>query len=85
MLPEQTLASAELAGERIRRAVAAAGIVHPANPPHGVVTVSIGIAAFDEASDHTFDAMVEEADAALYTAKMTGRNRVAIARSPVSA
>jgi two-component system, cell cycle response regulator len=85
VLPEQTLASAELAGERIRRAIAAAGMVHPANPPYGVVTVSIGIAAFDQASDHTFDAMVEEADAALYEAKMAGRNRVFIARSPVSA
>lgn len=85
VLPEQTLDSAELAGERIRRAVAAAGIVHPANQPYGVVTVSIGIAAFDQSSDHTFDAMVEEADAALYAAKTSGRNRVAIARSPVSA
>ena len=85
VLPEQTLASAELAGERLRRAVAGAGLVHPANPPFGIVTVSIGIAAFDQTDGRGYDAVIAEADAALYEAKQTGRNRVAIARTPVSA
>jgi two-component system, cell cycle response regulator len=48
VLPEQTLDSAALAGERLRRAVAAAGLAHPHNPPHGIVTLSIGIAAFED-------------------------------------
>ena len=85
VLPEQTLASAELAGERIRRAVAGASMVHPGNAPFGIVTISIGIAAYDETAGHTFDTMIAEADAALYEAKRTGRNRVAISRTPVSA
>jgi two-component system cell cycle response regulator len=85
VLPEQTLASAELAGERIRRAVAGAGIAHPANAPFGIVTISIGIAAYDQTSGHSFDHVIAEADAALYEAKNAGRNRIAIARTPVSA
>ena len=85
LLPEQTLASAELAGERIRRAVAGAAIVHPGNAPFGIVTISIGIAAFDQTAGRSFDTVIAEADAAIYEAKGTGRNRVAIARTPVSA
>ncbi|MCC7370915.1 MAG: diguanylate cyclase [Chloroflexi bacterium] len=84
-LPEQTLASAELAGERLRRAVAGAALDHPANRPHGLVTVSVGIAAFDQSTGNTYEALIAEAEGALYDAKAAGRNRVAIARSPVSA
>jgi two-component system cell cycle response regulator len=84
-LPEQTLASAELAGERLRRAVANMALPHPANAPFGIVTVSIGIAAFDQSGGRSFDVMIGEADAALYEAKGAGRNRIAIARTPVSA
>ena len=73
LLPEQTLASAELAGERIRRAVAGAAIVHPGNAPFGIVTISIGIAAFDQTAGRSFDTVIAEADAALYEAKGTGR------------
>ena len=85
VLTEQTLASAELAGERLRRAVASAGMSHPANAPFGIVTISVGIAAYDQTAGHSFDNVIAEADAALYEAKNSGRNRVAIARTPVSA
>ena len=85
VLPEQTVDSAALAGERLRRAVAAAGLAHPYNPPHGIVTLSIGIAAFERASDGDFETVIAEADAALYEAKRSGRNRIAIARQPVTA
>ena len=85
VLPEQTLDSAALAGERLRRAVAAAGLAHPHNPPHGIVTLSIGIAAFEGKSNGDFEAVIAEADAALYEAKRAGRNRVSISRAPVTA
>ena len=85
VLPEQTLDSAALAGERLRRAVAAAGLAHPQNPPHGIVTLSIGIAAFEGPSNGDFETVIAEADAALYEAKRAGRNRVSISRTPVTA
>jgi two-component system chemotaxis response regulator CheY len=85
VLPEQTLDSAELAGERIRRAVSAAGLPHPNNPPHGIVTLSIGIAALDSTGVRGFGDVIAEADAALYEAKRAGRNRVAVARTPATA
>ena len=81
VLPEQTLDSAALAGERLRRAVAAAGLAHPHNQPHGIVTLSIGIAAYEGARVGDFEAVIAEPDAALYEAKHSGRNRVAIARA----
>jgi two-component system chemotaxis response regulator CheY len=85
VLPEQTIESAELAGERIRRAVTAAGLAHPGNPPHGIVTLSIGIAALDSIAGSGVDAVIAEADAALYEAKHAGRNRVSVARTSVTA
>jgi diguanylate cyclase (GGDEF)-like protein len=66
----------KVAGERIRAAVEGLGQSHPGNPPHGVVTVSVGIVSVgraDLAADD--DAWVSRADAALYEAKAGGRNR----------
>ncbi len=69
-------ADGEAAGERIRRAIEQLGVSHPGNPPHGVVTVSVGIASFDRADlEATDDAWISRADAALYLAKASGRNR----------
>ena len=85
VLPEQTLESAALAGERLRRAIAAAGLAHPHNPPHGIVTLSIGIAAYEAATAGDFEDIIAQADAALYEAKRAGRNRVSLASTPVSA
>ncbi|MDM0085899.1 MULTISPECIES: diguanylate cyclase [unclassified Variovorax] len=67
-------AALALAGE-IQRAVEALGIPHPAST-HGVVTVSIGIAAMGQVHPRTPSSLVEAADAALYRAKDRGRNRI---------
>jgi diguanylate cyclase (GGDEF)-like protein len=48
---------------------------HPASN-HGVVTVSIGVAAMVPVRDKTGDELVARADAALYAAKAAGRNTV---------
>ncbi|MFH2009566.1 MAG: GGDEF domain-containing protein [bacterium] len=66
--------SAEIMGERIRKTVEEttfeyAGEIIP-------VTVSAGLSGVPHPSIESTDALVEAADAALYTAKRGGRNRV---------
>ena len=64
------------AAERLRQAVASLAIGHPDNAPHGVVTISLG-GAFVAPTDleATDDEWFARADAALYRAKASGRNR----------
>lgn len=60
--------------ERLRRSIAASGTMHLGNPPHDVVTVSVGLCTFRgprEAAD-----VFERVDAALYAAKTQGRNAI---------
>ena len=44
------------------------------------MTVSLGVATFDPVRHEAQEALIDEADAALYQAKRSGRNRVVIAR-----
>jgi diguanylate cyclase (GGDEF)-like protein len=74
LLPEQSLADATLAMERLRANVESLGI--PAATSHGgVVTMSIGVAELASA-DTTANGWIRRADSALYRAKTKGRNRV---------
>jgi len=63
--------AAAITAERVRAAVAAEALAHPADPA-GVVTVSVGVAA--GATDGA--TLLARADAALYRAKRGGRNQV---------
>jgi two-component system chemotaxis response regulator CheY len=72
LLPEQPIESAAIAAERLRAAVEALALPHPAG---GVVTVSAGVAALAEPGCRP-DELFELADQALYRAKEGGRNRV---------
>lgn len=76
ILPEQTLESGVAIADRLRRTVEALEIPHDARTPPGVVTVSVGVAATSGEDDKAANALLEEADAALYEAKRSGRNRV---------
>jgi diguanylate cyclase (GGDEF)-like protein len=76
LLPEQPIEAAGLAAERLRAAVEALGLPHPAG---GVVTVSAGVAALGD-GDCQPDELFELADQALYRAKAAGRNRVELHR-----
>ncbi len=79
VLPGTDAAGAAAVAERVRGAVEALALPHEGNPQcGGVVTVSLGCATSGlEAVRRTGpDALVAAADAHLYEAKRTGRNRV---------
>jgi diguanylate cyclase (GGDEF)-like protein/PAS domain S-box-containing protein len=75
LLPETELAGALVVAEGIRARLEAAGIAHP-NSPHGVVTASIGVAAFRPQVTESVADLLGASDQAMYEAKRTGRNRV---------
>jgi two-component system, cell cycle response regulator len=76
-LPQTSEAGARVAAERVRRAVATeTHAVADGGDPISV-TVSIGAASSD--APWSVDQLVSSADAAMYAAKLRGRNRVEVA------
>lgn len=73
LLPHTGRTHALLVAERIRKALESVPLGRTRSVP---VTVSIGAALFQGASEDEGPAFVKEADAALYRAKAEGRNRV---------
>jgi diguanylate cyclase (GGDEF)-like protein len=83
IFPEQSLATATQAVQRMRLGVAQLVIEHGDNPP-GALTVSAGVAMLDPHHTRSISEVLEEADEALYRAKDLGRNRVEqVVRRPV--
>jgi two-component system cell cycle response regulator len=78
LLPEQSLAEASLAMERVRAAIERVAI--PTSGSKEFVTISLGVAELDLALDHAPEDWLRRADEALYRAKSNGRNRVETAR-----
>jgi two-component system, cell cycle response regulator len=73
-LPQTGEAGARVAAERVRRAVAAQAHAVPDGGEAVRVTVSIGAASAE--APWSIDRLVGAADAAMYAAKVRGRNRV---------
>lgn len=81
LLREKSLTDAAVLGEKIRSAARRSMIVHPDGAQFaGEVTLSIG-AACGRVGD-TLETLRHRADAALYEAKASGRNRVALTAEP---
>ena len=76
LLPECDLAGATSKARALRRAVQALAIPHAGSSCAQVVTVSIGVAVQVPEAHTRPEALLASADAYLYRAKASGRNRV---------
>lgn len=81
LLPQTSLAEAQVIAERIRRRVERTTFEHRESQPGGVVTVSIGISSFAPKVDSP-ETIIGAADQALYLAKSRGKNRVEAFAAP---
>jgi diguanylate cyclase (GGDEF)-like protein len=76
LLPATEPDGALIVAERIRAAVTALRLPHSGSEVADHVTVSIGVASIQVTGNGVPSSLVAAADAALYRAKYTGRNRV---------
>lgn len=76
LLPHTDGRAAAVVAERIRKTMHRTDV--EAHPDAVAVTLSLGVAEVGPGSD-SFDALLKEADTALYAAKDAGRDRVALA------
>jgi diguanylate cyclase len=78
LLPQTSLTGAAAVAENIRGTVEQGRISRPdGSEAIGQVTLSLGVAVAKPGD--TLEALIERADAAMYTAKRAGRNRVSVA------
>jgi diguanylate cyclase (GGDEF)-like protein len=82
LLPEQTLNDALAGLDRVRDEVQARHITHRRAPEFGVLTISVGVAAYNPNEPCSSHDLLQRADHALYEAKAAGRNRAAAALGP---
>ena len=77
ILPGADARALALIGEKLRHAVASAPFELGAGGEAATLTMSVGLAAFRADADRSDD-LIGRADAALYRAKQSGRNRVEV-------
>jgi diguanylate cyclase (GGDEF)-like protein len=75
LLPEEELAGASVVAQRLLDEVRATALPHAASPTSPLVTVSMGLAATLPRAGLDTGELIRTADALLYRAKHTGRNR----------
>jgi two-component system chemotaxis family response regulator WspR len=78
LLPDTDLAGAMRVGEACRAGLERLALPHP-GAPSGIVTMSMGVACIVPGDEDTLEDLIAKADAALYEAKRSGRNRVSLA------
>lgn len=77
LLPDQIWSGAKAVMERSRAAVEDLGITHTGDPT-GALTISAGISCYRPGHRISSAKLLTEADMALYAAKTTGKNTVAV-------
>lgn len=78
VLPNTDLSGAEYTAEKIRHNIQNMKIEHKFSPIADVVTISLGVSTLIPQYKFLFHDFIESADKALYKAKSTGKNRVAL-------
>ena len=82
ILPGTQAAGAPAVAERMREATRSLNIRHEANPD-AIVTLSLGVASMPPRFvEQLPERLVQAADAALYEAKVAGRDCVSVAATP---
>jgi len=76
LMPGANHAEAMAMAESLRAACEALAIAHPTSPVSPVVTISLGVASCIPSATSSAQDLLGQADAALYRAKKSGRNRV---------
>jgi two-component system chemotaxis family response regulator WspR len=82
LLPHTSLQDARALAEKLREAVQRLAIHHEGSE-FSCITISIGCAAVTPRPGEDHIHLLRSADAALYTAKQMGRNRVQLGTKPV--
>ncbi|HEY5557016.1 diguanylate cyclase domain-containing protein [Acetobacterium sp.] len=78
LLPDTDRLGAAKVCEKLRISIMDLGIAHKSSPVYKDITVSIGVITSDPSEDGCYESLLKHADAALYQAKDSGRNRVNI-------
>lgn len=76
VLSQNTVIGSHIVAERIRKTVEGSPLLGELNGGKHI-TVSIGVATFPDDTKGGYEALINKADQALYSAKRDGRNRVA--------
>lgn len=76
VLPDTSLSGARQVAENLQQALRELAIPHPASPDSSILTLSVGLAAYQPNQDADLADLLQRADQALYRAKSLGRNRI---------